>query len=255
MRLDLFVYEKGLAPSRAKAQKLIADGEVYLDGKTVLKPSLDVSENADVKVIRLSEDFVGRGAFKLLGAFEAFDISPMGKKCIDIGASTGGFTDLMLSRGALSVTAVDCGHGQLAKKLQEDPRVKNIEGYNARYIKKEDVGEGYELLTMDLSFISQTYVLPALPDIMADGGVLLSLIKPQFELDAQSVSKGVVSQPKQRLRALMRVYDFLPVCGMYLAGLINSPIKGGDGNREYFALIKKGEGRSVPMSLLEELSK
>jgi len=244
MRADVLLALKGYAESRNKARSLIDSGCVYSCGTLVRKASADLPEDADISVVTVGESFVGRGALKLVGALADFGVDPAGMKCLDIGASTGGFTDCLLRRGAVHVTAVDCGRGQLASSLMSDSRVTSIEGCNARYITPDDVGSEYDLCVMDVSFISQTYILPALKPLLKPNGIVIALIKPQFELDSTSVSKGVVKSPEKRLRALCRVYDSLDTYGLAPIAFIRSPIMGSDGNVEYFGLYKLSNGIS-----------
>lgn len=248
MRADLFLFANGLAPSREAAKKLILGGCVLLNGKKLAKPSADIGEDvgaADITVIPLPDmRYVGRGGLKLEAALDAFGVSVCGAKAIDIGASTGGFTDCLLSRGAAHVTAVDSGHGQLAAKLEVDPRVRSLEGVNARYMTADAVGAGYDIAVMDVSFISQTLILPTLPPLLRDGGRLISLIKPQFEVGRSDVGKGgIVRSDSARLRAVRSVIDAAEGVGLHHRGTITSPITGGDGNIEYLAcfVLSRGE--------------
>ncbi|MBE6640810.1 MAG: TlyA family RNA methyltransferase [Ruminococcaceae bacterium] len=244
MRADVLLTLLGYAESRNRAQRLIESGCVYANGKPVKKSGAELPEDADISVVSIGETFVSRGAYKLVGALSDFGIDPAGKRCIDIGASTGGFTDCLLKRGAASVTAVDCGRGQLAPSIAADSRVTSLEGCNARYITAEEVGGNFDLCVMDVSFISQTYILPALAPLMNENGLVCALIKPQFELDAKSVSKGVVKGADKHLRALYRIYDSLDACGLVPVDFTVSPIEGGDGNKEFFGLYAK-KGASV----------
>ena len=245
MRADLLLCARGFTESRNKAQQLIAAGALYANGRLVKKASTDLPTDSELSVVRLSESFVGRGALKLLGALSGFSVDPSGLRCLDIGASTGGFADRLLRRGAASVPAVDCGRGQLAESLRSDPRVTNLEGVNARYLTTDDVGCDFDLCVMDVSFISQTYVLPAIVPLLAAHGVILALIKPQFELDAASVSKGVVRGAALRHRALLRVYDALAPLGLAPVSFLRSPIEGGDGNIEYFGCYRRSDDVSA----------
>ena len=255
MRLDVYLQSTGFAKSRTKAKEYIDSGLVTVNGITVKKASYEIGE-ADVAAVDTPKDeYVGRGAHKLEGALAAFGISPSGKKCIDVGASTGGFTEVLLRHGATSVTAVDSGHGQLDASLVADARVTNAEGCNARYMTADEVGEGYSLAVMDVSFISQTYIFPALFPLMDETGVLVTLVKPQFELDAKSVGKGVVTKADSRHRALVRVYEAALVHGYYVKDAIISPIRGGDGNTEYLFLIQRGSEDEKIREKLKELSK
>ena len=239
MRADVLLTSLGYAESRNRAQRLIESGCVYANGSPVKKSGQELPDDAEISVVTMGESFVSRGAYKLLGALTDFGIDPAGMRCLDIGASTGGFTDCLLKKGAASVVAVDCGKNQLAPSIAADARVTSLEGCNARYLTAEDVGAEFDLCVMDVSFISQTYILPALAPLLKDGGIIAALIKPQFELDAKSVSKGVVKGADKHLRALYRIYDSLDGCGLMPIGFTRSSIEGGDGNVEFFGLYTK----------------
>jgi len=255
MRLDLYMVSAGLCKSRTKAKEHIASGRVKVNSRTVDKASLDVAETDLIEYEEPKDEYVGRGAHKLEGALCEFGVDVRGKKCIDVGASTGGFTDVLLRRGAAQVTCVDSGHGQLDPKLATDERVRNIEGCNARYMTGDEVGGDYGIAVMDVSFISQTYIFPALFPLLAEDGVLISLVKPQFELDGASVGKGVVKSPEKRLAALLRVYDSVALYGFCVLDAALSSIKGGDGNTEYLFLIGRGEQSPTVRGKLKELSR
>ncbi|MBR7146999.1 MAG: TlyA family RNA methyltransferase, partial [Oscillospiraceae bacterium] len=237
MRLDLYLVEKGLAESRARAKRLIEAGHVMLDGRVVEKPALDVVGDPAVTVV--AERFVSRGGEKLAGALEIFGIDVRGLRALDIGASTGGFTDCLLQNGAAHVVALDTGFGQLHPKLLSDPRVTNIEKYTARALRVADVGE-VDLAVMDVSFISQTYILPNIPPVLKDGGSLVALIKPQFEAGRGALNKnGIVKDQRDQLFAVHRVISCAAEAGLSCVGLAPSPILGGDGNREFLAYYQK----------------
>ncbi|MBE6595320.1 MAG: TlyA family RNA methyltransferase [Ruminococcaceae bacterium] len=239
MRLDVYLQQRGLADSRERAKRLILSGDVTVDGVAVTKPAFDVVGTPEVTVS--VPRFVGRGGEKLEGALQLFEIDPAGKSAIDIGASTGGFTDCLLQHGAASVVAVDAGFGQLHPMLRNDPRVRNIEKYNARELSAADVGRA-ELAVMDVSFISQTYILPRIPDVVPKGGLLISLIKPQFEAGRGALNKqGVVREVKDRIFAVSRVLTAAGEVGLYCVGLAPSPILGGDGNEEFLACFRVQE--------------
>ena len=255
MRLDVYLQSTGMAKSRTRAREYIESGFVTVNGKTARKPSEDVCDTDDVTVDIPADEYVGRGAKKLEGALDTFSVDPMGLKCIDVGASTGGFTEVLLRRGAEFVCAVDSGHGQLDHTLARDPRVRNAEGINARYMTSAEVGEGYSLAVMDVSFISQTYIHPALFSLMEEDAELITLVKPQFELDARSVGKGVVTKPENRYKALLRVYESVLIYGFHVSDAILSPIKGGDGNTEYLFLVRRGEEDCAMREKLKLLSK
>lgn len=240
--------------SRTKAKEHISEGRVKVNGTAVTKAGYEVCDGDTVEFDRPENEYVGRGAHKLEGALDAFSVDVSGKACIDVGASTGGFTQILLSRGAESVTAVDSGRGQLDPVLREDKRVRNVEGCNARYMTRDEVGDGYALAVMDVSFISQTYIFPALFPLLCEDGVLISLVKPQFELDSRSVGKGVVKNPDMRYKALLRVYESVLVFGYHVSDVAVSPICGGDGNIEYLFLIERGAERDAVRQKLRALA-
>lgn len=226
-----------MAVSRAKAKEMILSGAVYYDGLPVTKPSFDAAQKEKIELRdNPLQRYVGRGGLKLEAALDAFGISVAGVVAIDVGASSGGFTDCLLQRGASLVYAVDSGNGQLHPKLLADKRVRSMEGCNARYLRADDFDPSPSFAVMDVSFISQTLLYPALCGVMAGGGVLVSLIKPQFELDRASLGKGgIVKDERYRRRAVSRVTAEAETQGFHLKGLIESPIVGGDGNIEYLA--------------------
>lgn len=242
MRLDKYITDKGFAESRTRAEKLIVSGKVKIDGQIRQKPSLDVDESKD-HVIEVIDDqkFVSRGGYKLEGALDKFSIDVSGLEIIDVGASTGGFTDCLLQRGAKSVLALDSGRDQLHKNIRLDARVKCIEGYNARNISSSDVGV-FDGAVMDVSFISQTLIIPSLVGVIKDGGFFVSLIKPQFEAGRSALGKGgIVKKDEDRTDAIKRVCACAVSHGLCLMGLTRSSIEGGDGNIEYLAYFKKSE--------------
>ena len=246
MRLDLYLYEKGLCSSRTEAKSFINEGAVSVCGKVINKPSYDISEGAEVFVDKSSKRFVSRGGLKLLAAIEAFGASANGKLCLDVGASSGGFTDCLLQHGASRVTAVDSGHSQLAPSLLSDPRVISLENYNARYMSHGDFEYTPELAVMDVSFISATYIIGGIFSVLAPGGDFICLIKPQFEVGKEKVGKGgIVKNEKYRNEALKKVIDYAKGVGFIYLSHITSPIQGGDGNIEFLAHFKKGDARSV----------
>lgn len=238
MRIDTYLYENGYFESREKAKKAIADARVKLCGKTVNKPSVDVSENCEITVIPSEKsEYVGRGGIKLEYALESFAVNPCGMRAIDIGASTGGFTDCLLQRGAEKVYAVDIGHGQLHKSLVENSKVVNLEGINAREMTADIVdAEPCDIAVSDLSFISQKLVIPTVRNVLKDGGIYILLIKPQFEAGREHLNKnGIVKSEKARLKAVDEVISFAESFGFELLGSCTSPIEGGSGNIEYLA--------------------
>lgn len=237
-RVDVLLVEKGLCESREQAKRLILAGEVRIGDRVVDKPGQKLAEDAALEV-REKPKFVGRGGIKLEGALEAFGIDPTGWVCIDVGASTGGFTDCLLQHGAAKVHAVDVGTNQLVWKLRNDPRVVVKEQFNARHMVPEDLGEKVRLAVMDLSFISLTKVLPAVFSVLDDEGSVVCLIKPQFELDRADISKGgIVRDPALHERAVEKIRRFVVMeCRREWRGLIASPITGTDGNQEFLAWI------------------
>ncbi len=246
MRADLYLVADGIVPSRERARKLIAAGGVCCDGKLLKKPSEEILPGEHQWEISDQQKFVGRGGEKLEAAMEAFDISADRKTAVDIGASTGGFTDCLLQRGAIRVYAVDVGVGQLAKKLRDDPRVTSMEHCNARNLTAEMVGERVDLIVMDVSFISATYILPCFPELLKETGEAVCLIKPQFEVGRERLGKGgIVKDPAARADAIRRVLEAGCAVGLSPIGLIRSPIAGGDGNVEFLIHFTKHTGSSV----------
>jgi 23S rRNA (cytidine1920-2'-O)/16S rRNA (cytidine1409-2'-O)-methyltransferase len=247
-RLDLLLVERGLAESRTKAQALVMAGAVVVGETRVDKPGALVDPAAPV---RLKEDaapsrYVSRGALKLERALEAFPVDPRGKVCADLGASTGGFTDLLLQRGAAKVHAVDVGYGQLHARLRADPRVVVHERQNARLLTAEALGEPIALVTGDLSFISLRLVLPAVKAILRPGGHAVLLVKPQFEVGKGEVGKGgVVRDEAKRRGALDAVASAARDLGFEVVGEAESPIEGPAGNREWLLALRVPERRDA----------
>lgn len=233
MRLDRYLVEKGLAESREKAQRLIREGLVRVEGQVVQKPAFPVPEGARVELLA-QERYVGRGAYKLLGALEAFPLEVADKVCLDIGASTGGFTQVLLERGAQRVYAVDVGKGQLHPSLRQDPRVVCLEGQDARTLV---LPEPVDLLVMDVSFISSTLLLPKARELLKPGGEALVLVKPQFEL-WPGAHRGVVREEALRQEALKRVRQKAHELGFQVLGEEESPLPGKEGNREYWLWLR-----------------
>ncbi len=240
MRIDLYLVEKGLARSRSEAQRLIKSGAVALSGSICDRTSHQVEDGCDVQVDRSLCRYVSRGGLKLEAALEGFRVPVDGRVALDIGASSGGFTDCLLQHGAVAVYALENGRGQLHESLLRDKRVTSIEERNARYMKKADFPQPIEVVTMDVSFISQTLILPSVAAVLVEGGSLVSLIKPQFEVGkAQVGGGGIVRNARAREEAVKRVVDTATQCGFRLQGVMESPILGGDGNVEYLAHFVK----------------
>lgn len=240
-RIDKLVVERGLSPTREKARRLILAGEVLVDERPVEKPGTLVLEDATVRLRHPPKPFVGRGGEKIAGALDALELDPRGLRVLDVGASTGGFTDCLLKHGAAAVTALDVGRGQLDWKLHSDPRVRVIEGVNARYLKPSDFPEPFDLITVDLSFISLAKVLPALASLLRVEGQLLALVKPQFELGPEAVERGgLVRSLDRHLEAIERVAAAARAEHLELIDVVASPITGASGNQEYFVLARRG---------------
>ena len=243
MRVDIYLAAAGYVSSRKKAQDLIKEEAVKIDGKTVKKASESVNESVEHDVvIEQVFKYVSRGGMKLEAALDAFSVNVNGKKVVDVGASTGGFTDCLLCRGAKRVYAVDAGIGQLHETLRADSRVVCIEHFNARELTSEITEGKCDAAVADVSFISQTYIIEGIADCVKDGGVFISLIKPQFEAGRSALSKGgVVTNSAYRFLAVKRVISFACEHGFDCIGLIRSPIEGGDGNKEYLACFIKNK--------------
>lgn len=231
-RLDLLVVERGLAESREKAQALILAGQVLVNGQKADKAGANIGVDATIEVLAQPR-YVGRGGLKLEAALDRFEISPTGKICLDIGSSTGGFTDCLLQRGAARVYAIDVGTGQLDWKLRNDPRVIVQEQVNARYLTRDQVPQPIALAVCDVSFISITMILPALAGLLAEDAEMVILVKPQFELDRDQVGKGgIIRDPALHHRACQRVEKAVQQLA-FQTQIIPSPILGAEGNREF----------------------
>ena len=243
MRLDVYLFENALATSRTDAKRLVTEGLVSVNGSIVVKPSYDIEETDSVCVSAAETKFVSRGGLKLKGALEKFRVSVEGKAALDVGASSGGFTDCLLQNGASHVIAVDSGSGQMAGSLRSDPRVTVMENFNARYMTQADLEYAPEIVVMDVSFISATCIIPAIYDVAADGADFICLVKPQFEVGRAGVGKGgIVKDDKLRRGALQKVIDFAIEHNFELVDSCVSPIKGGDGNIEFLVhfTVRKG---------------
>ena len=247
-RIDRLLVERGLAPSRARAQALVMAGAVLVGEQRVEKPSETFPPDARVRV-RGQDDpaarYVGRGGLKLEKALREFRLDVNGLVCLDVGASTGGFTDCLLQHGARRVVAVDVGHNQLDYRLRTDPRVEAREGENARHLAPEQFDGPFDLITMDVSFISATKILPALARLLKPGGRAVVLVKPQFEVGRGEVGKGgVVRDPEKQARVVGEVNAAARALGFVVRGVTESPVTGADGNREFLALYEL-EGRDA----------
>lgn len=238
-RLDLLLVEKGYAVSRQRAKNMIEEGCVRVDGEVLLKPSVRLDDGAHLFEVTDTLRYVSRGGLKLEAALDAFSVDVHGLHALDIGASTGGFTDCLLQRGAASVVCVDAGSNQLAKKLREHPAVRSYEHCNARGLTADAIGGVVDFIVMDVSFISATYILPLFPQLLSPNGGAVCLVKPQFEVGKAMLGKGGVVKDKSAHRfAVKKVADCAATHGLHVAGLLPSPIKGGDGNREFLLYCK-----------------
>jgi 23S rRNA (cytidine1920-2'-O)/16S rRNA (cytidine1409-2'-O)-methyltransferase len=239
LRLDQLLVGRGFFPSREQARRAILAGEVSVATRVADKPSELLDEQTAVAV-KPTRKYVGRGALKLEPALDHFDIDLQGKTALDIGASTGGFTDCMLQRGAEKVYAIDVGYGQLDWKLRNDPRVIVLEKMNARFLTREQVPEFIDICVIDVSFISLTLILPNAVALLKPDRMILALIKPQFELQRSEVGKGgIVRDPRLHQKAQDKIVAFVNDLGHVVAGIAPAAIKGADGNQEFFACIRK----------------
>jgi 23S rRNA (cytidine1920-2'-O)/16S rRNA (cytidine1409-2'-O)-methyltransferase len=247
VRLDQLLVDRGLFESREKARRAVMAGLVGVDGSRVDKPGTPVRETSRVEVAGPAEPYVSRGGRKLEAALDAFGVDAAGLRCLDVGASTGGFTDCLLARGAGSVTALDVGYGLIDAKLRNDPRVTVVERTNARNLAADAFPLPFELVVVDVSFISLLKVVPALLPHLAPGGRLLTLIKPQFEIGRAGVGKGGIVRDEAARRAIidLRARE-IAALGLAPAGLIDSPVAGAEGNREALALFVQPVVRQRP---------
>lgn len=238
-RVDVLLVQRGLCSSREQAKRAVMAGEVRSGDQVLTKSSVMIAPDADLSVA-VPPKFVGRGGLKLEGALDHFRIDPTGKVCLDIGASTGGFTDCLLQRGAAKVYAIDVGHGQLAWKIRNDPRVIVRENLNARHLSSADIPEPIDVCVIDVSFISLTLILPSAFALLTASGMLLALIKPQFELEPQDVGRGgIVRDSALHEKAQQKIETFVTNGGHEVLGLTPSPITGTDGNQEFFLCARK----------------
>jgi 23S rRNA (cytidine1920-2'-O)/16S rRNA (cytidine1409-2'-O)-methyltransferase len=238
-RLDTVLVERGLFETRRQAQSAIMAGEVRINDHVASKPAVLVRELATITVAQRNQ-FVGRGGLKLAGALDHFQIPCAGKTALDIGASTGGFTDCLLQRGVDRVYAVDVGHGQLAWKIRTDPRVIVLERLNARQLSHEQIPEPIDVCVIDVSFISLTLILPNAFELLTPSGVMLALIKPQFELQRQDVGRGgIVRSSELHAKAQQKISSFVENLGHVTVGIVPSQLTGADGNQEFFICLRR----------------
>ena len=242
-RIDKLLVERGLAPSRTRAQAMVMAGAVLVEEQRVEKPSDLISLAAQIRIKGANDPasrYVGRGGLKLEAALHEFAIDVRGLLCLDVGASTGGFTDCLLQHGARKVSAIDVGHNQLDWRLRKDARVESREGVNARYLKPEDFDSQFDLATIDVSFISATKVLPAVVSLLTGTARVITLIKPQFEVGRGEVGRGgIVTDSQKRARVIEEVNKAARRLGLKVRSVIESPIQGAEGNREYLALYER----------------
>jgi 23S rRNA (cytidine1920-2'-O)/16S rRNA (cytidine1409-2'-O)-methyltransferase len=241
LRLDVLLVERGLAPSRERAQALILAGQVRVGQLQGVKPGTSVPADAEVTVLGADHPWVGRGGLKLAHALDTFAIAVEGRVALDIGASTGGFTDVLLQRGARHVVALDVGHNQLDWKLRQDPRVTVREGVNARYLAPSDLPGPVDIVSIDVSFISLALVLPVVPPLLAEGADVVALVKPQFEAGRADVGRGgIVTDPAVHERVVASVGDAAAAVGLRPVATTESPITGAAGNREFLMHLRAG---------------
>jgi len=242
-RIDKLIVDRGLTHSRTRAQALVMAGVVLVDEQLVNKPSETFAPDANIRLKGEGDPaarYVSRGGLKLEAALREFDLNVNELNCLDVGASTGGFTDCLLQNGARRVMAVDVGHNQFDWRLRTDPRVELREGVNARYLKPADFELKFDLATIDVAFISATRILPAVAPLLTGTGKVITLIKPQFEVGRGEVGKGgIVKDPAQHQRVVAEVNSAAESLGLLIVGVIDSPIHGADGNKEFLALYER----------------
>lgn len=252
-RLDVLLVKRGLAPSREKAKTMIMEGNVFVNNNREDKAGSTFAEDAPIEIHGNTLKYVSRGGLKLEKAMTHFGITLDGKVCMDIGASTGGFTDCMLQNGASKVYSVDVGYGQFAWKLRQDPRVVCMEKTNIRYVTPEDIDDALDFASVDVSFISLTKVLGPARALLKDNGQMVCLIKPQFEAGREKVGKkGVVRDPLVHIEVIENMLDFVRALAFDIVGLEYSPIRGPEGNIEYLLYMKKTEGFTMDDETIKE---
>ena len=251
-RLDVLLVERGLMESRQKAQAVIMAGQVYSGERRLDKAGLALEEGTPLEIRGQTLRYVSRGGLKLEKAMEVFPLDLTGLTCMDVGASTGGFTDCMLQNGAKKVYSIDVGYGQLAWKLRSDPRVVNLERVNARYLSREQVPEAIDFFSIDVSFISLALILPAIAPLLAPGGQGVCLVKPQFEAGREKVGKkGVVRDPAVHREVIEKAEGYALSSGFSVLGLDFSPVKGPEGNIEYLMYLEQSVHPELASTLVE----
>jgi len=248
-RIDKLLVDRGLSQSRTRAQAMVMAGVVLVDDQLVNKPSDSFPHDANIRIKGAGDQaarYVGRGGLKLEAALREFQLDGNGLTCLDVGASTGGFTDCLLQYGARKVIAIDVGHNQLDWRLRTDPRVELREGVNARHLKFEDFGQKFDLVTIDVSFISLTKILPAIVPLLTERGRIIALIKPQFEVGKGEVGKGgIVTDAGKHQQVIKQIDRAAEELGLKVCGLLESPIRGAEGNREFLALYEGTPGSTT----------
>jgi 23S rRNA (cytidine1920-2'-O)/16S rRNA (cytidine1409-2'-O)-methyltransferase len=238
VRLDQLVAQRGLAPSRERARALILAGQLTVDGRVVSKAGTQVEQDAELALLEREHEWVGRGGIKLVHALDSFGIEVAGRECLDIGASTGGFTDVLLARGASRVVALDVGHSQLDWSLRTDPRVLVVERFNARRLTPSDLPCPVDFVCIDVSFISLRLILPVIPPLLAPGADVVALVKPQFEAGRDEVGKGVIHDPAIHARVVEEISEAAAAIGLTRRAAIPSPITGQKGNVEFLLHLR-----------------
>jgi 23S rRNA (cytidine1920-2'-O)/16S rRNA (cytidine1409-2'-O)-methyltransferase len=239
MRIDKYLVENKFFSSRARAKDALTEGGVCVDGVPVFSPDFIISPSQHVSISK-PFPWVSRGALKLLHALENFSVSPEEKRVLDLGASTGGFSQVLLHYGAKEVVAVDVGHGQLHESLIRDARVRSLEKTDVRDLLPESLGGTFPLIVIDLSFISLTHILPILPNLLSEDGEVILLVKPQFEVGKGNTKKGIVIDEDLRVNAFRRIKNLATDIGFVICGEMDSPVTGGSGNKEYLLFLRKG---------------
>jgi 23S rRNA (cytidine1920-2'-O)/16S rRNA (cytidine1409-2'-O)-methyltransferase len=251
-RLDVLIVKRGLAPSRERAHALILAGQVTVNGQVVSKAGSPTAIDARIDLAAPDHPYVSRGGLKLASALDAFRVDPAGRRALDIGASTGGFTDVLLQRGALSVIALDVGRAQLDWRLRNDPRVVVLEGVNARGLSKDDLPYTPDLITIDVAFISLRHILPPLPAILAPAGDIVALVKPQFEAGRDDVGKhGLVTDPAVHDSVIAAVTEAATAVGLEKIAMVPAAITGATGNQEFFLHLRRETRDSAPSLWLD----
>ena len=252
-RADKVLVERGLVDSRTRAQALIFAGQVLIREQRIDKPGQMIDPNAEIRIKGETLRYASRGGLKLEAALHEFNINPEGKNCIDVGASTGGFTDCLLQHGAARVWAIDVGHNQIVWPLRQDPRVVVLEGVNARNLNPGQFSVPFDLATIDVSFISLTKILPAMRPCLTENADCVALIKPQFEVGKGEVGRGgIVTDRSKHKRVIIEIKQAAIETGCYPVGLIESPILGAEGNREFLIYLKLAAATDSEMALTEE---